>query len=339
VKISSGDQPQTGWLVPTLPAWLEEASKAPTWIIPGLILDGASIVVSGQKKRAGKTYFAMTTAIGLAAGVKFGIWSPTEKMPVLFVEQEAPKKPTANRILAVCKSLGVDHRELTNIHFAHRQGIKLNDNAWRAKLLAKIKETGARLCVLDAMGYMIRGSENDTDVLQEVKDTTDAIQNLGCSTMALYHLDKIRGEDPKADIDTQIRGSGVSTDQYDTHVALRKYDRHAPITDCSLLFKDFEPKRFNIRWRFINDPLTGDVQQADMLIEDPQQTQKTLIAECMRRLVTDKKYTQVTLQHLWGLPQKKAKLMTEELESIRVLTQKDGGWWLEAITAQDIKVI
>jgi RecA-family ATPase len=328
-------QPSTVWPIPTLPEFLKAADKKPRWVVKGLVLDSAVMLCSGQKKRAGKSFVGMHTAIGMAAGVPFGLWVPEQRFPVIFCEEEGPLGPTADRLRACCRSLSVDPDSLTNLWFAHKHGLKLDDPKWSKKIIGKIQETGAKLMVLDALGYMHRSDENNTKDMQRIREGVLEATKQGCSVLMLHHLTK--SIDPKIDADDQVRGSGVVTDQYDVHLVLRRYDEASPVTDFQLRFKDYEWKNYSLRWNFVNNA-DGVIQRADMLIEDREQTKQKRVAECVRRLAPDHKYSLLRLQEQWGLGQKQTKLMAENLQESGVLVKEGSSYSLVTSTRQAVNV-
>lgn len=333
-KVELGAPAVSSWVVPTLPAWLAEAEKARKWLYPGLLLEEAIVCMSGQKKRAKKSMTAFAMGIGLAAGKPVGIWKPDGVASVLIAEEEGPRASTRERLLAICNGMGVDPASLNNVHFAFHQGVKLDQKKWRERLCKKVEEVKARLLILDAIVYMHDGDENKVADMAPVRETMHAVRSLGCTTMFLAHTDKARGEDPKADIDSQVRGSGLTTDAYDQHLALRRYNADDPITALTIRGRDQEERKYSVKWSF--ESVKDITTRAAMVVEDPKASFQNLILECANKLAMEHKYSLRLLQDLWQVPKSRAQLILDHLEELRLIEKRDSAWWKTAsISSRD----
>jgi RecA-family ATPase len=326
-KIDPGaPDPSTVWLVPTLPEWLKDADKEPRWVVPGLIPYNDVTVCSGQKKLAGKSKFMMALSISMALGRKFGVWGASAPQRVFYALQEAGAGQTADRWVSICRGLDVVPEELQGIFFAHRHGIKLDDKDWEKKMLTKFKELACDVLVFDPVGYMYNGDENNTRDMQKVGDMVDKLIAIKTTPIILHHLGK--DADAKTDFDKHVRGSGVVVDRAGAHVALRRYDDRQPLTDLFVRFKDGQQKEYSIRWEHENDEETFKAIRATMYVEDRMEAQKVQYKRCRDALEVDKKYSLARLVEVWGMPQKKAKMMLEDLQDRNILTKKDGYYLL-----------
>ena len=203
-------------------AWIPEAlaTKQQSWLIDGMIPSDGVVIISGQQKRARKTYFAMSLGLGVATGTH-PILSVKGQGPVLGIFEEGRDAPTAERFTKLYEAHGLD--TVPNFHIAWRPRIKLDDKDHRKALLEAIDTIKPVFVILDPFFRMISGDENRQEDVNKVIDTVFDIRDKGCTVALLAHLDKSRGESHASDIDQQIRGSGVLANSYDVHLALRKY--------------------------------------------------------------------------------------------------------------------
>lgn len=242
---------QDTWAVPTLPEFLKEVAASPKWLIPDLLQEGSLTLLSGQKKRAMKTFLAFHVSLCLAGKVKAGLIAPERKGAVLIIEEEGTKAGTMERLLGLCKGLGIAPEKFTNLYFAHHHGIMLDDPKWKKKILAFIKEKKIALVILDALVYMHKRDENNIADIAPVIQTLRDLRRAGPSIIYLMHTGKGVGLDKKADPDDQVRGSGIFTDLYDTHWALRRYSRHETEIRFACFHKDMvEDAYYNVKWAF-----------------------------------------------------------------------------------------
>ena len=68
--------------------------------------------------------------------------------------------------------------------------------------------------------------------------------------MLVTHLDKTRGEDGRASLDAQIRGSNALAGAYDVHIALRRYSHKIPTITITILSRDAALQTGTVDWDY-----------------------------------------------------------------------------------------
>lgn len=325
------------WTPPTFNDWLTQVEKERRWLMPGFILEDGLQLLSGQKKRAMKTFFALTQTFCLATGRSTSLFKPVEDMPVLFVEEEGGRAETKERCLGIMKTLGIreDERKLRNIYFAHRVRTKLDDPKWRKSLISLIKRTGIKFVVLDALVYMHSADENRVPDMQPVVETMQEMRYHGATVEFLCHLDKTRGEDRKADIDTQVRGTGVFTDMYDQHIALRRYKASDPHIELTCRFRSAEERKYHVNW-LIESHTDGDrdiIDQAKLSILerfDEEVDKEAMAKRCAQKLQPGAYYSEGDLKQIWNVGSKSAQAISRTLCEQGIFEKDDDKFILSA---------
>lgn len=320
------------WPVLSLAEWFEIETSAPPWIIRGFIPGDAITLISGPRKLANKTYSSFVMASAIASGKSlagFEVSVPPSK--VLFVEEEGSLAHTKARWQAVWSGLGLDEETIEqikrNIVFSFRDGLRLNNAAWKKLLLDKAASEGAKVVFLDAFVYMIEGDENDTANQLEAVQTIQALRANGHAVVVLLHLNNQYGLDPKADIDSQIRGAGPIKDCYDQHLALRRYGGGDKFVKWILRSRDGEPEEYMAHWEFKSDALTKLTTFARLDLrksfEDDDHVNIDLL---LGYLDHDKIYTAKQLRDAWGFTPTKSKMVRELLLEEGALREVSGGF-------------
>ena len=231
----------------TLDKWVVEAkNRDPVrWLIEGIVPGSGVMLISGQQKRARKTYFVMSLGLGIATGTH-PVFTVNESGPVYAVFEEGRDAPTAERFEKICEAHKVDVPD--NFHILWRPRVHL-DNPNQAKaLLADIAEKKPRVVILDPFFRMISGDENRQEDVNKVINTVFDMRDMGTTVILLAHLDKSRGETPTKDIDQQLRGSGVLANSYDVHAALRKYKQRSKHIDLTVRDREGPEIDYTLRW-------------------------------------------------------------------------------------------
>jgi len=253
---------------PRLLDWLGAETPDPSWLVDGLVPAGSLDMVSGPRKAAGKTLFAMHLSAAIAAGVPaFGtIKTAADGVPVLFMEEEGASPETRKRVLGILRGLGMDpktgagsdalRRLEANFRFEHHPRVKLDNPFWVAALCGAVKEYGIKLVVLDAITYMISGDENAKRDMSAVNDALFAMRQCGAGVLYLVHTNK-QAQREDADPDLDVRGSSVLLDAYDAHFALRR--RRGSSVSLLARYRDFEEKRYRVGWDFGEAIITGSL--------------------------------------------------------------------------------
>lgn len=249
------------WDPPSLAEFLDMKFDPPSWIVHDFVPEDALVLVSGQAKRAYKTFFSDVLALAVATGKEIGAVKPIKSGPVIIVEEEGSYAETQNRMKALCTTHDIDYKELTNIKYIFRNRVRLDDVSWTTRLEALARRINPTLVVLDPISYMYSGDENKANDMEPVFYFLQGLRNeAGCTIMYLMHLDKTNGENPKKDIDMQVRGSGKFTQSYDMHIGLRHYNMNDRYIQCTLRSRSGPEQYYLMEWEILSkpkDPETG----------------------------------------------------------------------------------
>ena len=243
-----------------LATWLDEPSKEVGWYIDGLIPKDSLIIVSGEKKKAMKTYLCMVLGLSVASGAPCGtppkgssrIWTPTNAagVPVLYLLQEGQEDASKRRFRAAATALGIALPQV-KMDVSFRKALKLDHSATVQVLRQAVHDSGYGLIILDSLVFLHTQDENDVQGLRKVTDAIMQIREAGCSVMWISHIRKDTKEGSK-DIDQRVRGSGVLTDARDTHLGLRCAKRGDPII-LEVDHRERDGAQYSLKWDIKND--------------------------------------------------------------------------------------
>lgn len=320
------------WCPPTLPEWLNGVDTKKPWIIDNIIPEDALILLSGQQKRAYKSWLAFGIAISVAAQKPFGLFRPLKTGNVLIIEEEGPKASTKERFLMLCNDLNVDPNSLSNIYFSHRQRVRLDDEVWRQKLVSFIEQKNPILTIYDSLTFAHTGDENSREDMEPVIETLHTLRTTNNSSVIfLAHLDKQRGENPRMDHDIQVKGSGYITQNYDVHLALRRYKRSDPKIDLSIHARDNEDQKYCLTWDIVSPEKAKDKKghaKVSMLqVIEGEKPNDNLIQKCKSLLEADPdtSWTLKRLKEIWECSEKTAKQVVEQMVNEEYLAKSEKG--------------
>lgn len=306
--------------LPRLNDWLSEARTATRWIVEHIVPCDSLVLVSGQQKRAHKTWLADSLAIAISTGVPIGGFNVLEPGPVLYCQEEGSFAGTRNRILGICQTYKVSQADLNNIHFSFHRRVKLDAPKWRKALVDYVSEHNIKCIVLDAITYMHLADENKISEMAPVIETLQDMRSLGASVIYLAHLDKTRGESKRADIDSQVRGASIVVNAYDQHIALRRYAMKEQWIKLTVRAREAEERDYRLRWDIKlgdADPETKlrPVKHAELIFEELNEAgQLHATADlCHAKLLSGQQYTMATLKRAWGTGAERTKKILEVL--------------------------
>lgn len=326
------------WQPPTLDVWFKEVEKAQRWLIPQFIPADAIVLTSGQKKRAMKTFSAMTTALCLATGTKASMFQPVGDMPVLFLEEEGGRAETRERLMGICRTLKIDpeakSKPLRHLFFSYHNRAKLDDRRWSEELAKLVKREGIKYVVLDAIVYMHSGDENKVSEMTPVVSAMQGMRYHGATVNFLAHLDKTRGGNKREDVDDQVRGSGVLTDCFDTHLAYRRYKMTDAHIDLTVRHRSGPEKKYTVAWQ-INSHSEGHGAEEHEIIDLAQLSMIEVLGETdipkmakkfCAKLEDSEVYSERDLRQKWGLGTKMCKDVIAHLVEEGSLEEKGSSY-------------
>lgn len=339
VRAAPPKKEELPWQPPTLAEWLDSVDESARWIIENLIPDDALVIISGQQKRAFKTWFAFLVALSVATGKTFGLLKPQRTGPVLIIEEEGSKAETKGRFLKLCATYGIDPKTLTNIRFSHRERVKLDDKDWRRKLVLLVREMKPALVIYDALTLSHTGDENKQEDMIAVVDSMQAARQQGATFIMLAHLDKARGENPRADIDNQVRGSSVVVNAYDSHLALRRYKMTAAHIDLIARHRGASEHFYSASWD-VADPTDqapqGKAKLSLLEVIEGAKANDGLINKCRAicEASSAPSWSARGLREAWEVSEKTAKLVREALVEEGFLMQQGAAWKVNKSTVE-----
>ena len=182
--------------------------EMPKVIIEDLFRRGEVILIAAESK-LGKTWNAITMSIEVATG---GAWlgqSVLLKGPVLYVNMELARAVCELRTKLLCNALG---KSPMGVHFVHLRGMSTDLESLIPALVAKAKEVGAVLIVLDALYNLLgdRDENSNGDMAGLMADLTRLATETECAVCAVHHFNKHshKGDDGTAGA-TKMSGAGA----------------------------------------------------------------------------------------------------------------------------------
>ena len=129
-------------------SWLEKASDLLEESDPGqtpmlvdeLLVAGATAAIQGAPKTS-KTWVEMELAVAIATGrPAFGRFQVHNPGPVLLVLEESGRAALHRRLGALTRGYAIRPADLDRLHFAANRRVRLDDEAWQARLVEAVKE-------------------------------------------------------------------------------------------------------------------------------------------------------------------------------------------------------
>lgn len=316
---------ESSWEPPTLATWMKDVKDKRRWLFDKFLPYDALVLVSGHQKRAYKTWTADAIALLLASGKSFGALMPVQAGTVLYIEEEGQPVETRNRLQGLANAFQIDIAALDNLFYVFRNRVKLDDKKWQQRLERTIAKHKPTLVILDAMVYLHSADENKTNDMQAIVNVLQTIRASGASVLYLAHLNS-KGSDHKIDIDEQVRGSGLFTNAYDMHLALRKYDAtNGPFPIALTVRARGAPeRRYEVSWDIRNeggDVVTWAAPEIIPLDEETSLRESTL--QALNKLMPATGYTRIQLTRQFGCRRDKAYRMLEYAVTQGLMIEKD----------------
>lgn len=206
---------------------LEDAKRAVEepidWVIPQLLAAGDKAVIAGPPKSL-KTWLALNlinAVVTAGRPCEQAMWAVQDPQSVLFIQEEGTHQRWAHRLMALAEDHPPDAQ--APIHYAHRTGMSLLNEASVAWLIEQAHSVAARMIVLDPLQRIMPGvNENDAS---EVGPAWDAIHKIASDTeAAVIVIHHARKGDGAASMDA-IRGSSRIAGEVDLMLVLRRVER------------------------------------------------------------------------------------------------------------------
>ena len=164
------------------------------WVAEPYLVEGELHLIVGDGA-TGKTFLALDTALGLAAGQQIFVdCAVSRPYRVLYVDEDGSPAQALKRILALAKGRGISFDEALSerIKIFSSQGLSLQEEAGRKRLTAAIASTKPEIVFLDTLRAMHNGNENDSEhmawILRNV--LRRSAQKHRFAMIALHHTSK-----------------------------------------------------------------------------------------------------------------------------------------------------
>jgi len=176
-----------------------------TWQVGGLIAQGTvSMLVAAPS--VGKTTLMVQTSLALSVGQDVLGFRVSRPVKVLYILAEGSRHAFRERLRVTCGSMGVD---VDALDWWVQPGKMSDFRLSGAETDKAIRSSGAKLIVLDTLGYFSGGDENQADLWKArvMAPLRAYCAEYECSFVLLHHEKK--GQ-PGYTIDRSERGRGTS---------------------------------------------------------------------------------------------------------------------------------
>ena len=213
-----------------------EVERVPSWIEPGILPKGGSMVLAGEAK-IGKSLILGSLSRSLATGeapfLMEGLHTP-EKARVLLVDQEVGEYGLQKRCAPMLQDLDPSTYADNLMYVTKDPELMLDTAAGVRTLWEYVANAQPNILILDPVGKMLSESENDAIEVAKVFHTLERLQkdfrHLGLSIILSHHFMKPprtardrEGFDPLDPYN--MRGSGKWKDAPDTLVMVSRGDK------------------------------------------------------------------------------------------------------------------
>jgi hypothetical protein len=184
------DEPAVRWLE-RVSDLLAEPDPGPTpFLVEDLVVEQAIAAVVGPYK-ASKTYVLLELAIAIATGGDaLGTFSVPQSGPVVLVVEESGRTALHRRLARLQRGYALEPDDLSGIHFAANQRVRLNEEGWRERLIAAGRDLRPRAFLLDPL-VRLKGATVDENIQREIGPVLDFLRDLreetGATVLYSHH--------------------------------------------------------------------------------------------------------------------------------------------------------
>ena len=292
---------EDNWKLQTLHTFFNQPPSSQAWLIPGILPAESLTLLTGQQKRAFKTWLADTLGAIICSGKGWGhLLQPTTRGPVLHIQMEGTPTGNLNRMLAIHEKLQTTEADREQYGYIFRQNVKLDDPLWQKRLETILTELKPVLVILDAMVYLHNADENKVSEVKPVIETISLLRQAGATVLMLAHLNS-EGENPKADIDNQVRGRGLWVNAYDCHLALRRYKMSQSSIDLTVRFRDLGAEEYyTVHWDIKSDQ--ENIHDLNLFIGRKGERNNEL-EHLLAKMMPGEPYSRTELRKQWAISQ------------------------------------
>ena len=205
-------------MIYTLKYIMNDHSPMPEPIIKnGILLDKTMLVIVGPPK-AKKTFLAQNLSLAIASGKSFANFEITQPKKVLYFLAEGGYYPNRNRL----QKMGADfnHKYLNNFMLSPYSYLPINLDEPYEMMYADIKNSGAKVVVIDPLIKFHNVDENSATLLSEVFGRIrELIHEFNISVILNHHTGKVESRGG--------RGSSALVGEYDSCITIHKGSANA----------------------------------------------------------------------------------------------------------------
>ena len=288
-------------------------------------------LMSGQPKLTEKTWLALLMGLAASSGKEMGCFKAIEPVPVAFFEGEGASAPFAQRFRALQRGYDLPDEQFGAFFVQYMSGLLLDNAAQVREIVAKCKDGGVKLAVLDtfAKHNAIR-NENDAAEVSRALRGLDQFRMAGISTLMLTHTRKAnKDDDGTEDIDQDLRGSTALSGFLDFHFGLRRASARQKYTKLTIRAKDAEEKYFRLLWNIEQDETKRPSSaRLEMVETKPGEVDEGLLDAAAGQLEPNVAYTKTALVRLWSAEKEDVEIMIEQLLADGTLGYKNRKFFL-----------
>ncbi len=267
-----------------------------SWLVQGLITDGAVAVISGEPKTA-KTWLAIELAVAVACGRKaLGEFETSAPRGVALFLTEDHKDNARNRLRGTVRGhAGDDDNGIVDIPLVVKsKGTldlgNLDKVAWFVASVRRALPDGVALVVVDPLRNVMGAlKENDNDDMATVNMALRALRDvLGCTVLYVHHTAKTSENSAGRRAGQRMRGASALHGGYDAGIHLTQgtvtNDDGVTVRTASVeveLKAGRAAAPFGVQLR-IHDNVAGDCVRADWVFDRQTKQDGTVEAQEQR---------------------------------------------------------
>jgi AAA domain/DnaB-like helicase N terminal domain len=261
------------------PDWLADAGELLAQPDPGpmpflidrLLLEGAIAALVGAYKR-GKTWLLLDMAISVASGRPlFGEFEATQG-PVVLIVEESGERALHHRLAMLTRGRAVAGAELReHLHYAANRRVRLDDPAWRGRLIATVERLEPKLLILDPL-VRVKGNadENSQAEMAPVLDFLRDLREAGGGAVLFSHH---TGHDNRG----RMRGTSDLEGYWESKLVLNAEEGSA-LVDLRAQHREAEDSP-QLRYRRVSDDLTDSLRL--VLVEEAADAEQDALEELL----------------------------------------------------------
>ncbi len=264
-----------GWLENAETLLNEAEPGATPFVVDEILVSGAIGTLLGKYK-AGKSFLALLTGICVATGRSvLDRFEVPEPGPVMVILEESGRRALHRRLSMLARGYGIKASELSNLHFAANQRVRLDDPEWRDRITEKAKELGAVLIIFDPL-VRLKGASVDENSQMEMAPVLDFMRDLrdetGSAVLFVHH--------PGHSDQGRMRGSSDLEGYWESKITVKK-DSDG-VNTVSAEHREAE-ETSELAYRLTYDDLTDSIRLTPL--DDPPRSEIEL--EKVRKYVED----------------------------------------------------